>query len=318
MIQMKFFLTRLAVFICICLVLAYSLQWVADTGLKKSDFSIDYKEWNDITESRINADIIVLGSSKAWKQVSPKEFEQNFKLSTYNLGMDGHDFPMQKWRFDTYLKYNSKPKFVIQIIALNELSNPQIEFHYIQFIPYLNRDYIKTFGGHSYLSYLDFYIPLYKYCHNTGTLETGLISFFSKHQKGNNKYKGFLSTNAHWDNKDLTAIKKKYPNGITAQIDPVANADFIDLIRTCKKENIDLILVYPPTTDIFQNMIVNRSEIMNFYQNLSAVYKLKYLNYSKDTICADTAMFYNFNHLNTRGVTIFNKQLINDLKDEIK
>ncbi|MDB5147631.1 MAG: hypothetical protein JWQ57_1651, partial [Mucilaginibacter sp.] len=135
--QLKKFLINLSVFVILYLILAYPLQYIVDTGLKKSDFSSEYKEWDDITKSRINADIIIQGSSKAWKQISPKKFEQAFKLSTYNLGMDGQHFPMQKWRSDVYLKYNKKPKYIIQIVALTELQNPVIQYNYTQYIPYL-------------------------------------------------------------------------------------------------------------------------------------------------------------------------------------
>ncbi len=315
---MKKFLIKLSVFTCICLAIAYALQWMIDTGLKKTNVSTEYKEWYEITKSKINADIIIMGSSKAKRQISPKEFEQAFKLSTYNLGMDGQNFPMQKWRFDVYLKYNKKPKYVIQIVSPQELINDLIYYNYTQFIPYLNEGYIKRFGRHSLLNYRDFYIPLYKYCHETGMMEAGLTGFFKKPVNDNNKYKGFLSVSTRWNDSVLTLIKKQNPHGKKAHIDPHAYSDFIDLIRTCKKEKIDLILVCCPTPASFQDVIVNRDTIMKTYQDLSNKFGLKYLNYLKDPICNDTAMFYNFNHLNTHGVAVFNKQLISDLKGEIR
>lgn len=316
--QLKKFLINLSVFVILYLILAYPLQYIVDTGLKKSDFSTEYKEWDDITKSRINADIIIQGSSKAWKQISPKKFEQAFKLSTYNLGMDGQHFPMQKWRSDVYLKYNKRPKYIIQIVALTELQNPVIQYNYTQYIPYLNEGFIERFGGNSYLDWRDFYIPLYKYCHNTGMIEAGLRNFFNTHDNRQGKYKGFRSQNTNWTESDLNDFKKKNPHGMTVEIDPVAYSDFENMIKSCAKARIDLILVCPPTPVSFQNEIVNHAAIMNIYQNFSAKYGLKYLDYSKDTLCLDKAMFYNFNHLNTKGVEIFNEQLINDLKGEIK
>lgn len=315
---MKKFVIRLSAFIVIFIVVGYALQWVVDTGLKKTNFVPEYKEWYDITNSKINADIIILGSSKAVKQISPKDFEQGFKLSTYNLGMIGQCFPMQKWRFDVYLKYNKKPKYVIQIVAINEISNPVINYDYEQFIPYLHEGFIEKFGHRSFLDFRDFYIPLYKYGHKTGMMEAGLLGFFKKQSDGNDNYKGFLPINAKWGDTDLIALEKRNPHGIRAKINKVAYADYIDLIRKCKKEKIDLIFVNTPTPLVFQNLTNNREDIERIFRNFSAKYGLTYLDYSKDTICADKAMFYNFNHLNTRGVEIFNKQLIADLRSEIK
>jgi len=178
---MKKFTINLLIFIGIYLAVALPLQRVVDAGLKKSDFSKEYKEWDDITKSRINADILIQGSSKARLQISPAEFEQAFNKPTYNLGMDGQHFRVQKWRFDVYLKYNKKPKYIIQVIALHELLNGDIDYNYTQFIPYLNEGFIQRFGGHGFLNYLDFYVPLYKYCHQTGMMEAGLSNFFRKH-----------------------------------------------------------------------------------------------------------------------------------------
>ncbi len=315
---MKKFFINLFIFLGIYIAIALPLQWMIDAGLKKSDFSKEYKEWYDITKSKINADILIQGSSKARLQLSPRQLEHGFGLSAYNLGMDGQHMPMQKYRFDVYLKHNKKPKYVIQIISLSELQNPLINFNYDQFIPYLTSDYIKKFGDHGFLNYLDFYIPLYKYCHETGMIEAGLKGYFKRHDTRKYKYKGFRPSDSHWKDSEFKDYKKQHPHGMDFNVDPVAYSDLVDLIKTCKKEQIDLIFVCPPTPVVFQNMVANRNDIMKAYKDLSDKYKLKYLDYSKDTICTDTAMFYNYNHLNTRGVAIFNNQLINDLKGEIK
>src|SRR4051812_31298576 len=120
---MKKFITKSLILTSILFVLAYLLQQLIDKGLSQSNFSTEYKEWDDITKSKINAEIIIQGSSKAWLQISPRIFEDEFKLSTYNLGMNGQCFPMQKWRLDMYLKYNKKPKYLIQVVALREMIN---------------------------------------------------------------------------------------------------------------------------------------------------------------------------------------------------
>lgn len=314
------FLKNLLIFTIILFALGFLIQYFADNGLRKSDYSRQAKEWDDIVKSRINADIIILGSSKAWLQISPKDFEEAFKMSTYNLGMDGHHFRMQKWRLDVYLKHNKKPKYLIQVFAQRDLDNPPIDYEYNQFIPYLNEGYISRFGNHGYLGYLDYFVPLYKYCHQTGMLESALISFAKtpENNHNNGKYKGFFSYDEHWNDSSLVAVKKSNPHGIKAEIDPVTYADLLDMIKYCKEQKIDLIVVSPPTYIDFQKLLINQDEIIKKYEDLSKKYHFKMLNYLQDTICRDTAMFYNFNHLNTRGVKIFNKQLIGDLRSEIK
>jgi hypothetical protein len=315
---MKRFIIKFTVFAIICVALAYALQLVVDDGLRKSNFSDDNRQWDDITASHINADIIIQGSSKAWRQFSPLAFEQAFNMNTYNLGLEGHCFPMQKWRSDVYLRHNKKPRYIIQEVALNEMTNPVISYNYIQFIPYLNEGFMDRFGGHSYLTYKDLYIPLYKYTHKTGLMESGLVNHFKKQMPHVKKYKGFLATNLHWSDTDLVAVKKQFPGRMMVHVSPVAYSAFIDQINYCKKEHITLILVCPPTHNSFQNWVINKNQVMDTYRRLSVQYKVKFLDYSNDAMCNDTSVFYNFNHLNVKGVNEFNKKLIADLKPDIK
>lgn len=244
---MKKFIIKALVFMSIMFVLAYLLQQLVDKGLSQSNFSVEYKEWDDITKSKINAEIIIQGSSKAWLQISPQIFEDKFNLSTYNLGMNGQCFPMQKWRMDMYLKYNKKPKYLIQIIALREMVNPPIQYGCVQFIPYLNKSFIQRFGNNGFLGYKDLYIPLYKYCHYTGTMETGIRGLIHNVNNENNKYKGFSSMNGPWHEKWFTKVKRTFPPNSKAYIDKAAYSQFMEMINYCKKMDINLILVAPPT-----------------------------------------------------------------------
>ena len=67
---MKRFVLRLLLFCLLPLPLLYALGKVVDSGLKRSR-SLLFSEWNDIYDGKINADMLILGSSKAWVQFSP-------------------------------------------------------------------------------------------------------------------------------------------------------------------------------------------------------------------------------------------------------
>lgn len=315
---MKKFIINTFIFLLGFFLLSLPITWIVDRGLKKSDYSTEYKEWDDITKGRVNADILIMGSSKAWRHISPQALQDSFKISAYNLGMDGTHFRPQKWRFDVYTKYNKLPKYIIQVAGINEFEDPHIDYNFTQYIPYLNEGYMQRFGKNGFLNWMDQYIPLYKYTHSTGIMKAGLMANFKRHDSRNYKDRGFLSLSTHWQDSVFQATVKKFPHGMKAFADTAAYNDFIAYAEFCKREKIDLIIVNVPSYIGFQKLVTNPDYIPGLYKKIAAKYNLKYLDYSQDTICRDTAMFYNFNHLNTRGVGIFNKILIKDLKKEIK
>jgi len=109
----------------------------------------------------INADIIINGNSKAWHHISPKIIDSVIGLNSYNLGIDGYDFMMQKAKFDMYSKYNKTHKIVIQIVGNSTLDKRDDLYQNIQFKPYINdpiiREITKKYKG---FSFLDYNLPL--------------------------------------------------------------------------------------------------------------------------------------------------------------
>lgn len=315
---MKKFLLKLIIFTIIITALAYVLQWVIDTGLKKSSYSPEYKEWYDIYNSKIKADVIIQGSSRSWVHFSPKALEDEFHLKAYNLGINGQQFPIQKWRFDMYTRYNQKPRYIIQSVDANFFNNPVVSYDFNQFIPYLNKEFENRFKNHSFFNDLDFTLPLYKYTHTDGAAAAGILNFFNKSPRDNGKYKGFKAYTKSWSANLVDSFKLNNPNGFRVDFDTSTYSLFKQFIQQCKNQHIELILVYTPVHVSLQNQIINRDSIKNIFMDLSKTNNIKYLDYTTIPLCADTTYFYNANHMNSKGVDIFNKLLVTDLKKIIK
>ena len=131
---MKRFIYNLLLFCLLPLPFLYGLQMIVDSGLKKSNHLL-YAEWNDIYNGEINADLIVMGSSRAELQISPTILDRNLKLNTYNLGISAWTFPMQYARFKIYLKHNAKPRYIVHSLDLQMFSRREDLFNYQQFLP---------------------------------------------------------------------------------------------------------------------------------------------------------------------------------------
>ena len=61
-----------------------------------------YAVWNDIMHSDIDADVLIMGNSRAWCQYSPLILDSILGTNAYNLGLDGSCFDRQIARYDIY------------------------------------------------------------------------------------------------------------------------------------------------------------------------------------------------------------------------
>ncbi len=289
-------------------------QPLLDHALSRSDCSMNYPEWNDIVESKINADLIIQGSSRSWVHFSPMMFDSVFKMNTYNLGLDGYHFTMQYYRFLLYMKYNKKPKYIIQTTDAHTLVNPGDLYMYEQFIPYLNEKIIReAVVQHRGLNYGDIYVPFYKYIHHKDLFDCAYRSLTGKPMYEIGKYKGFIAVNAQWD-PGFANWKKTFAKGWFGGSDSLALTQFDTFVRYCRDNDIKLIFVNPPTYFESIMLLRNRNEIDSIYRSYSKKYSIPFLDYTDDSIGLDTTNFYNSQHLNVKGVTKFNRKLSEDLK----
>lgn len=299
------------------IVLAYLFQWVIDKGLQKSGYSPDYKEWYEIMHSQVNADIIIQGSSTARIQFSPKLLEDQFNLSTYNFGISGATFPFEDYKFKMYMLHNKKPKYIIQVVDANTLTNA-IDVDFVQFIPYLSEDLVSSFKNHILFTNKDVYIPLYKYSHRVGAVAAGLNHLFDRNVQGNGNYKGFQTFDKHYDKQIIDEILKKSPNGFYAPYSTMVYKKFINFVDYCKKEKIRLIIVYPPAQADFTNHLLNRDSVSGWYNKIAKNYGVVFFDYSNLPLARDTSMYFDYFHLNSKGVKCLNEVFIKDLKSIVK
>ena len=311
------FLKKTIIFLVIALTAAYFLQCVINYGLRKSGYSGDYKEWYEITNAKINADILIQGSSIARIQISPLTLERRFKLSSYNLGISGATFPFEDYKLGQYLTFNRKPKYIIQIVDANTMTHA-INVDFVQFIPYLNAKLIDDFKGHILFKKEDLYIPLFRYSHRIGAVTAAMDHLFDKNVQENGNYKGFQTYDKSYDDRSLKKILKSSPKGFVAPYNDTIYREFIDFVKFCKKEDITLIIVYPPAEADFQKRLINMNQVAGWYEKIAATYHLKFLNYSNLPMSYDKSMYFDFFHMNAKGVKYFNGLLIEDLNGIIK
>jgi hypothetical protein len=304
---MKKLIYSILLFGFITLLLNSLLQTILDRANRKIPSG-----WNNCYQSDINTDVLILGSSRAFVHISPQIIDTVLKVQSYNLGKDGSGFLIQNCRFKTYLRNNKLPRNIIHSLDDRTLCEVSVLFNSKEYIPYLEdtlvRKYISGYEGS--FNKWHYSIPLYKYNNALPSLikPLQLMVGFKAQDK---RYKGYLP-------KDLTGHPNKVPNWRNTKIDVKAVKEFEAYLTFCKKENINLILVYTPEYIEGQKVTTNRNEIFNMYRQYATTYNLSFLDYSNDSLSYDKSLFYDFIHLNKKGSELFTTKLAHDLKQQLK
>ena len=312
---MKRFIYNLLLFCLLPLPVLYGLQLIVDSGLKKSNHLL-YAEWNDIYNGEINADLIVMGSSRAELQISPTILDRNLKLETYNLGISAWTFPMQYARFKIYLKHNAKPRYIVHSLDLQMFSRREDLFNYQQFLPYLNDDDIKSAakGYKGEFGPAQYYFPMFKYNGNLDLAAAGFLEFFNIAESRRVSVKGYREQDLKWDG-SFETFKKKFPGGYTHAFDEKVVGEFDEYLKYCHENDIKVILVFSPEYIELHPLITNRKEIMSVFEGFSKKYDVPYLDYSNHPIALNKTYFYNSEHLTKEGAELFSEVLAQDLKN---
>jgi len=312
---MKRFLIKFALFLLPILLLAYAFDVFISSNLRKSnDFTKgEMTVWNDLYDKKVNSEILIMGSSRAWVHLDATMIGDSLHTHAYNLGMDGHNFWMQNYRFNLAMQQPVKPKVVIQSIDVFTLARRKDLFYSEQFLPYMYRNdslqkITKQFIG---FEPYDYSVPLVRYYgKGKAILEAFKMAFGGKNEP--TRIRGYQGQLIPWTN-ELEEAKKKMDH-FTVKMEPQTVALFEKYLRFCKAKGIQVVFVYSPEFIEGQDFIANRKEMMAVYQNFSKKYDIPFFDYSSDPISYKKEYFYNALHMNKFGAEKFTAEFIQDLR----
>ncbi len=312
---MNKFLINLLFFFLPILAAIYPADLIISKYLAQSKYYAygEVQTWKDIYDQNITADLLIYGSSRAWVQINPQIIEDSLHLTSYNLGIDGHNFWLQYLRHKEFLHFNKKPRHIIVSLDVFTLQKKKDLFNYQQFLPFLlwNDELCQYTSAYNGFSNYDYWMPMARYHHESEALFAAYASA-AQIQVGPVRTLGYLGVEENW-NDDLAKAKSK--NGsFTIEIDSAILQLFDQFINECLHDSIGLTFVYSPEFIEGQNFVQNRKEIISKYQSIADQYHLPFLDYSGDTMSMKKEYYYNAEHLNKNGSTLFTLQLVNDLK----
>ena len=314
---MKKFLVTLFFFIAPIFLLSYFFDIYISKNLKKSNrfAEKEYPTWNAIYEGKVNSDLLIFGSSRAWIHIDPTMISDSLGISSYNLGLDGHNFWLQNLRYRELLKHNKRPKFIIFSLDYFTLKKNKDLYNSQQFLPYMlwNKEVKEATISYNGFSSIDYEIPLIRYYGNYDATVTAFKFSLGYLINPVTRVKGYKGRDEAW-NSDFDNAKASM-NTLKVKLDKPTIVLFDNFLKECKAKNIKLIFVYTPEYIEGQKYVSNRAQIMGLYKKYSKQYQIPFYDFSNDSISYQKKYFYNASHLNKVGSQLFTRKLIETLKN---
>jgi hypothetical protein len=307
-------LLRLTCFFGMMVVVVFAVNALVSSGLRDIKTS-SYGAWNQVMQGRVNADVIISGSSRATYHYDPRTIESITEHTAYNIGRAGTQTDVQLAVLKAYLEHNRKPKLVVHNLDAFSFVTSRKVYDPALYVPYLGDK--EIYGP---LLQIDpdiaksRYIPLYGYVVEdmNFTWAEGLRALLGISPK-QDYFLGFSPRDIQWTD-DFGKFKANNPNGVGFAVEHGGLQALEQLIQVCKENEIPLVLVYSPEYKGMQEITSNRTEIFAHFRDLASRYHVPLWDYSDWKYDDDRSFFYNSQHLNATGAELFSRDLADRLR----
>lgn len=265
----------------------------------------EIEAWYDLMHGQIDADVLVMGNSRACFHVNPLILDSILGISTYNIGMDGSWFNRQIHKYNMFRKYNRKPRLIIQTI---DHMSFKYAYGYLmeQFFPYFwNKAMRDEVLVHEPLSPWEKYVPMYRYYRRYDCEKIYNLLDSTCHKLT----KGYRGVEQPWDGAGFRKL-----SSVVFEVNDTTVKMFDNYLAKVKNDGIKMVFVYTPHYIELNEKMENLEEMHATYKRFADKYDIPILDYRGMEICSDTTFFYNVMHLNKKGAEIFSDSLGRDLK----
>lgn len=277
--------------------------WFAITGFIDLYYTKDIKKqhireidtWERILGDSIDANVFIIGSSRAMSHYKPSIIDSITGLNSYNFGLDGKTVESDIMLYNILKKHISDyPKYAIWDVYFGSFTFAS-KFGDQQYTPYLlNTEIWKSINNDSvHFTLVDKYIPLLRYWRK---------QVFPIYNGFKDAQKGYYNLNEKWSAEGMLEANKK---PLEYTIEPELTLRFKQTIRDLKANGTNVILVFSPFYYKGVYGVTNLSSIIDSIQLYANELQCPLYNYTNDPMCYDTSFFYNAWHLNDKGASLF-------------
>lgn len=308
---MKQFVCRFVIWASVVVILAIATDYVITTGLKKTDIR-KYSTWNDIYKGELDADLLVIGASNAWSGFNTYILDTLLDLNSYNLGLDGSSIDLHIIRYDTYRRFNSKPKIVLINTLYAGIFSVSADSQYEreQYFPYIHdKELISRIADAKEITWMDQYVPLARYFGYREEIKNGVLGYFGETNfLDGGMHKGYRGNEYEWNRGTLSM-----DTVFTVHIDKQAVMLFDSFSKQLKEDGIEVVYVKSPVYYQLITKIANIGQVDSIFDAISKKYSIPIFDYYYSDISKDSTYFYNPGHLNKKGSELFTTMLCKDL-----
>jgi hypothetical protein len=277
---------HIVLFSTLLFIILFAVQKSIDLCYKKRVFN----KFSQLFKHRIDADIMIFGSSVAYHGFDPTIIKESTGRPAYNMGWDGMFFEQYNAAIQEYLDYGKKARYIIIGCDFGNLDKIRLITKPDFFLAYLSNSHLyetlheiepqKVWRAR--------YVPGYKY------------SLPEPQSAG-----GFSPIIDLWRASDTTQpFKVSYDEQVFTQ--------FKSTVEQINKQGLKVIIVMPPLYKDGNKLILNEEEIKTKYRSLTGD-NVFFMDYTSDTFSEKKEYFYNYSHLNKKGAALFSTAFSNDL-----
>ncbi|MFC4636293.1 hypothetical protein ACFO3O_20470 [Dokdonia ponticola] len=316
---MRRFLIYILVLFFLTFGIAYTIEYAADMGLRKFKKGI-LNEWVAIHEGSVNADILIVGSSRAYTGYNPTIISGMLNKKAYNLSVNGGGYNIQKMKFDLYSNANKAPQFVVQNIDLSHFMASEKIFEEYQYLSYYSKDIIKK----TFIEIDDKYafyntIPLIKYNTNKEYLKRSLRTLIlGKVYNEPELIDGFCPKNKKFrlDSLNLQRFERLDTSYQGHKKFELGYEHTVNFASQLSDSSIKTIFVWAPEYE--KRLKADKTLRTYFSKKIDSIASLDpniyFLDLSDTSISYDQENYYDSFHLTSKGADAFSSLLSTEIK----
>ena len=310
MLELKCFLNKLIIFSITLVFLLSCLDFVVTSGLKKSNYR-DLPKWVEITNGGIDAQVIIVGSSRALVHFDCEKISKKTGLSCYNLGLDGSNFKLQKEILELYLRKNKTPERLIWSLDINTLGEIDTFYGIENLVPFMREPEIREIISiqNSNPEYL-YYLPMIRYKFNSNFIPIGLLSYLNLIKYRRRVIHGYREMDLEW--------RQNYHSNEAIGFEPKFNyiykSNFFEFIKYLKSRSINISFLISPYFKSDFNSDISILNFENEFNSIASGIQIPVYSYLNSKLFSNKKYFYDYSHLNKDGVEILMDEFLKDYK----
>jgi hypothetical protein len=268
------------------------------------------------------ADVLVLGSSRAQFQIMPSVIGQRLSLRAFNAGLKGHDFLYSAALYDLWLHRHPPPRAVVLTVDVESMLRRPTEAAAAQVLaPYIDesdvlREILYSDGPQTRLEYLS---RSYRY--------NGKVLVIAKNvfQHTDPAFDGFIAQQGTLQSGDRSKIRNALDQGEPAMV--YAQAPFWDMkIRMLREigaralqQHTLVLLVHAPMYG--QDLAAHKIWIERMNALVAATPGIEFADLCEAALPGrypnPRELFWDVNHLNGQGAQIFSNLVADELQKRL-